>query len=685
MENNTVNGKVPIAHLKNNRSVLPELPIPKGALKWLMICIALSVGWHIPHTPIWAVLAAVLGGAYTFYCLLKEKPLPHRYFRILLVVLAVLGILITYKSYLGRDPGMVALILLSVLKAMEINGRRDFMFIVFLCYFLIFGNFLYDQSIEDLAFTLLATIMITATLLRLNHPPEERKKAPYYLRFSFRLIVYALPFTILLFFLFPRTRGPLWNFSQQSMERFESGFSDTIEPGQIAELAQSRTPAFQVEFPRNDMPQPKDLYFRGLVLWFTNGQRWSQGIMGARYRRPGSFEAPGIVQQITLQPHNQRWLFGLDWPVVTPPWSGTLPGRVFQSSMTINAIYRYMVLSRFDPAELGQLDETQREWALQLPDNGIERILELGQSWRDQATNDEEILQKAERYFKENGFTYSLNPGTMDPDTPMEDFLFNKQRGFCEHFAGAFTLLMRCAGVPARVVLGYQGGEFNQAGKYLLVRQSDAHAWSEVWIENKGWQRVDPTAWIAPERILYGMDVSQALSAMGNINDKNRTDAIQNALKPNFFSRILKFFKQHWDNINYKWDVWIISYDNSRQHDFFRRLGFKDIDRLGLFAALVVVVPLFFFIISFLLKRQTLSTDPLLRLYLRFCQKMAKAGLQRLRWEGPLHFQERAITKFPNKRERIEQITALFIELRYGRTLITKPRLKELKKQVSRL
>jgi protein-glutamine gamma-glutamyltransferase len=205
-----------------------------------------------------------------------------------------------------------------------------------------------------------------------------------------------------------------------------------------------------------------------------------------------------------------------------------------------------------------------------------------------------------------------------------------------------------------------------------------------VWLENKGWQRVDPTAWVAPERIQYGMDISQSLAAQGYLNDKNRLEAIENALKPNLFKRILTFFKQHWDNINYKWDVWIISYDNSRQHDFFKSLGFEDIDRFGLFALMVIVVPLFFFIVSVILKRQTLSTDPLLRIYQRFCHKMAKAGLQRLRWEGPLHFQVRAIKRFPDKSQQIKQITDLFIQLHYGPGTVTKGQLKELKRQVRR-
>jgi hypothetical protein len=670
---------------KKKLSALPELPIPKGAVTWLMISLAVAIGWHIQNAPIWAIAAAFVVGPFTYYRIIKEKPLPPKYLRLFLTFAGVAGIVVTFRTYLGRDPGITALILFSTLKLMEMKNRRDFMFIVFLCYFMVFGNFLYDQSIEDLGFTLAAAILITATLLRLNHPPKEKVKPSYLMRFSLKLTIYALPFTMMLFFLFPRTSGPLWNLSQESMLRFKSGFDDTIEPGQIAELAQSKLPAFKVEFPTGDVPRLRDLYFRGLVLWFTNGKKWQQGLLPSRYVRPRSYTGAGILHTITLEPHNQRWLFGLDWPAVIPGWSKILPGKVFQSRRAVKSHYRYRVLSRFDPAVLGTISDKEMGWALQLPRSNNLRLIQLGRTWREQSDTDEGVLQKAEQYFKTSGFVYTLNPGLMDTDEPIEDFLFNQRRGFCEHYASAFTMLMRAADIPARIILGYQGGEFNPVGKYLLVRQSEAHAWVEVWLEDSGWQRIDPTAWVAPERIEYGVDVSQAISNLGDLSEADRSLAVQDALKENILTKIYKFFKHHWDNINFQWDVWIISYDRYRQRDFFRELGFEDVGRAGLLAAMVLIVPLFFVTVSFLLKRQTLSTDPLLKLYKRFCLKLKKAGLQRLHWEGPVHFQERAMEKFPDKAETIRQVTGLFVHLHYGRLEVTKSRLKQLKRHIGKV
>jgi protein-glutamine gamma-glutamyltransferase len=662
------------------RNPLEELPISKGAVTWLVLSLAVAALWHIPHLPVWSFLVAAVLGSYSYRLIIKEKPLPPMMLKILLAVASVVGIMLTYKSYLGRDPGMTALLLLSTLKLMELKSRRDFMIIVFICYFLVFGNFLYDQSIEDLAFTLTATILITGALLRLNDPETGKVKISQVLKFSLRLFAFTIPFTIILFFLFPRSSSPLWNLSQDSMKLFQSGINDILAPGEIAELAQSEIPAFQVEFPNLDMPSQQDLYFRGLVLWFTRWGRFYQGILAARYPRSQPFTGEGIVQQITLRPHNQRWLFGLDRPVAFPRYTGRLPGDVFQTHRPVKSHYRYRVISRLNSDYVEPLTETHRQWALQLPREDSRRLIQLGRSWRTRTTDDRELLNIAERYIRTGNFVYSLNPGVMMPNNPLDDFFFNKKKGFCEHYSAAFTILMRAAGVPARLVVGYQGGQYNPVGKYLLVRQSDAHAWVEVYLEGIGWHRVDPTAWVAPDRLQYGAELSRRLSAMGDMTDDDKEEAIQNALRRNFLKKIWEFFKYHWDNINYQWDVWIISFDRYRQRDFFKGLGFEQTDRVGLFGALVIIIPSLFFLLSYFLKRQALSSDPVLRLYHRFCKKMEKDGLQRLRWEGPVHFEERAIKKFPRKEEAIRTFTQLFVHLRYGRLAATKQRLNELKR-----
>jgi hypothetical protein len=294
------------------------------------------------------------------------------------------------------------------------------------------------------------------------------------------------------------------------------------------------------------------------------------------------------------------------------------------------------------------------------------------------------VVQKALDYFTNSGFEYSTTPGAMDPDTPLEDFLFNVRKGFCEHYAASFTLLMRAAGIPARMVIGYQGGEYNSVGGYLVVRQFDAHAWAEVWLEEKGWQRVDPTAAVAPDRIEFGAEMSRTISAMGDLRDEDRSQAIERAMRKGFFEKIFAFFKDHWDNINLKWEVWIMSYNRYSQRSFLRGIGLADVSRWSLVVVLVVIIPALFFLVSLLLKRQTLSSDPLVKLYQRFYRKTAKKGIRPAAWEGPLDFRLRAVDAFPHKAKEIRQITGLYINLRYGGLPVTKDALKEFKGMVQR-
>jgi len=689
-------GAVKFLKLKFQRErASTELPIPKGAFTWLMFCLFLSIGWHlwhIPEIPVWALVVVVPMSIFSYRRIIKEKPLAPAALRIGLTIVVVVGIIFSFNSPLGRDPGITALILLSSLKLMELKTRRDFMFIVFMCYFIIFGNFLYDQSLPDLAFMIAAVILVTAAVLRLNHPGHEPVKLWFLLKFSSRLLLLGLPFTIMLFLLFPRTYGPFWNLPQDT-RTFQGGFRSVVRPGEVAELAKSTAPALKVEFPGNNMPAQKDLYFRGLVLWFTDGKAWYQGLIPSQVVDSRSLEGDGILQYITLQPHNERWLFALDRPVSSPRWTRVFPGNIFQSLWDLKTPIRYGVLSRPD-AGLSFLPKVEGNWALDLPGDLDSRIMALGKQWRDNASVIDDILRQAENYFKENGFIYTLNPGQMDRDNPLGDFLFNKRRGFCEHFAASFALLMRAAGVPARVVVGYQGGEYNPVGKYLEVRQSEAHAWTEVWVkevdprlavadEKTGWLRVDPTAWVSPERIAYGLEVSQDILA--NLSGADREEALQKALGGNIFKRAWKFLKNHWENIKYKWDTWIITYDIFQQRNFLSSLGFGRVDRLSLLLAIIILAPILLFIISLVLKRKALSSDPLVRLYLGFCSKLARMGIQRLRWEGPVHFQQRAVEKFPKKAEVIQQVTDLFVHLRYGRLAVTKERLKQLKRHIRRL
>lgn len=657
-------------------------------MKILLLCLFMAMIYHVADhpefIPIWVLAIATPVGLFSYHRFMRGKPFPSRTFRTIFTLGIAAIIALTQHPILGRDPGIIALILLSTVKMMEIKTRRDFMFIIFMCYFLLFGNFLYDQSLQDLAFTLIAFILVTSVLLRLNYPENQPAKFLTFIKSSSRYFMYGLPFTIVLFLIFPRGYGSFMNLSQEQLTAL-SGFNDSIRPGQIAELAQANMPAFKVEFPDNNMPGIKDRYFRGFVLWYTDGQGWYHGQMPSKQNPPSEEPGIGIKQLFTMAPHEHQWLFALDWPIHMPRWSKILPGSVFQTQWDVKNALRYSVISVMEPPSYLHLPNVDRKWALQLPRYSNWKIMALAQDWKKNAANDEEIVKLAEQYFKTHNFVYTLKPGEMEADDPFADFLFNKRQGFCEHFAGAFAYLMRAAGVPTIIILGYQGGEYNDIGDYLEVKQKDAHAWCEVWIEGKGWQRADPTAWVSPERIEYGLDVSQELAGLGGMNEDDRSEAIRKALEKNFIERALSFLKKHWDNIKYKWDTWIISYDIFRQRNFLSLLGLGELHRSTLFLAVIIILPLMLMALSYYLKRQTPPADPLLRLYHYFCTKFQKAGLERFSWEGPCDFEKRALEKFPHDHQTIQNFNQLFVQLRYGRLSITKLHLKQLKKYTRKI
>jgi transglutaminase-like putative cysteine protease len=677
--------KLKIKKIMPGAGVVPPLILSKGALGWLMFSLTLAISWHIFHTPIWALAVVPILLIWRYRLFVKKSPLPSRMVRIFLTLAAFGGVLLNYSSYMGRDPGITALILLSTLKLFELKSQRDFMFVIFLCYFLVFGIFLYDQTIQGLAFMMVAVILITAAVLRLNHGEKQPVKVKYLVKSGFRFFLYSIPFMLVLFAFFPRTTVPLWNLPQDSGKRGRMGFNDVVRPGQFAELSASKELAFRVSFPDGNMPAYKDLYFRGLVLWFTDGKAWYQGLLRARSgRRFATREDVTIQQEFTLQPHYNRWLFALDTPVTIPRGARILPGRVFQAYWPISHAARYGVVSALQPKAPESLSPELKRWGLWLPRDWDSPIIQLARSWRNTASSNAEVVQSALDYFTNSGFEYTTAPGAMDRDTPLEDFLFNKRKGFCEHYAATFTLLMRAAGIPSRMVIGYQGGEYNPVGGYLVVRQFDAHAWSEVWLEEKGWLRVDPTAAVAPERVQFGAEMSRTISSMGDLQDEDRSQAIERAMRKGFFEKILAFFKDHWDNINLKWEVWIMSYNRFSQRSFLRSIGLADVSRWSLMVVLVIIIPALFFLVSLLLKRQTLSSDPLVKLYQRFYRKTAKKGIRPAAWEGPLDFRLRAVDAFPHRAKEIQQITDLYINLRYGGLPVTRDVLKEFKEMVQR-
>jgi hypothetical protein len=302
----------------------------------------------------------------------------------------------------------------------------------------------------------------------------------------------------------------------------------------------------------------------------------------------------------------------------------------------------------------GNLPRAMLRADLMLPEHRNPRSVALARELRAQAGSDEAFIQSVLNKFRREQYFYTLEPPRLQSDA-VDDFLFTTKRGFCEHFASAFTLLARAAGIPARVVTGYQGGEFNPMGNYLIVRQSDAHAWSEVWLAGKGWVRVDPTAAVAPERIERGRDA--AIPASEPVPGRRLR---QNAL----FSQL----RLMWDAANTYWNDQVVEFGNTQQQWLMSWFGADDADWRTLGTALVATFLLFFAAMSGYLawRFRGKRREPLAQLYAQLCRKLARHGLAREPHEGPNDYLHRIADSRPDLANPIDEMRALYISLRYG-------------------
>jgi len=493
-----------------------------------------------------------------------------------------------------------------------------------------------------------------------------------------KLLLQSLPIAALLFLFFPRVYGGFrFQFSQSLMN--SGGMSDRLSPGSISSIALNSDIVFRAEFPDGNTPPLSSMYWRGGVLWRGEGLTWVLGPFLSHESRLGQLSGPGIRQRISLQPHGGRWLFALDRPASDFKGATYQPGNILQSRKVIISRFRYEVVSRPENHEV-TLPKDHLAAALLLPAHIDPAVRDLVASWKVNNATPAQIVDAAGRYFRREHFSYTLQPGTYNDATGLEEFLFKRREGFCEHYAAAFATLMRIAGIPSRVVLGYHGGEFNSMGNYVIVRQSDAHAWCEVWLKDIGWQRVDPTDMIAPDRIASGL--ASYLENHGNGNDG---ETAQRSLTATGWREIQHDLQLVWDSINYQWDLRILNFDEDAQNSFLLLLGLGSVSWGSILLWIVLVTALFAAALSYFMRRPRGSVDKVAMAYSRFCASLARAGLHREPWEGAQRFGARAAVEFPAQATLIERITSLYIQLRYSAAKTDPGPFLEAVRQLSRI
>ena len=641
------------------------LPRDKADTLLLLAAALMVLAPHMGHLPLWTS-AVVLGTlAWRAAITWRGKRMPPLWLLLPVSLAAMAGVYASYRTLLGRDAGVAMLALLLAFKLLEMHARRDLFVVIFLSFFMLLTTFFYTQAIWMAALMAATVVLLLATLMTFQYtgavPPLGRR-----LRETGRIFLIATPLAVFLFIAFPRFQGPLWGLPGDARSG-KSGMSDTMSPGSVASLALSEEIAFRVRFAAAPPPQ-SSLYWRGIVLSDFDGKTWTRGSRPL-YATGESLqdmtiqvEGNALQHDITLEPTSKRWLFSLELTV--PEFH--VPGGLIASDeleltarLPVHERLRYSARAWLNHQWQANLPPERLAKWLRLPPGYNPRTLALAQSLR-QSGNPAGSVQAVLAMFRRDQFRYTLEPPPLDRNT-VDDFLFSTRAGFCEHYAAAFTVLMRAMGIPARVINGYQGGELNPVDGYLTVRQSDAHAWAEIWLPRRGWVRIDPTAAVAPERIEHSLARSLPQTAPfgldGLIGLRNNPDSWLSQLR---FSI---------NALNNAWNQWVLDYNPDRQRSFLEELSFGFFNWRGV-AGLVAIVAL-----AWLWRRMRgrAAQDPVDAAYAAFCRLMAKRGRERWPDEGPhrygLRLQELELPEA--QKAAMRSFLELYGKLKYGRPDVT--------------
>jgi transglutaminase-like putative cysteine protease len=495
------------------------------------------------------------------------------------------------------------------------------------------------------------TWVITTTMIGLHY---ARREPPLAARFRAAgiLLAQSIPLMLVLFLLFPRVTGPLWGLPQDAYGG-ATGLSETMTPGSLSSLILSDAVAFRVKFD-GTVPPPKQLYWRGPVMWDFDGHTWTAPRV--LYGAPEFVaHSPPVSYEVTLEPHNKRWLFALDVPGKVPPRALASADFQLYAVQPVNNRIRYEMTSFLDYS-YGQAEHGYAmRRALALPERTNPRTLAFARELRARHADERALVQAVLAKFRNEKFFYTLTPPLLVKEDTVDEFLFETRSGFCEHYSSAFAVVMRAAGIPARVVTGYQGGEVNVLGNYLIVRQAEAHAWTEIWLKNEGWIRVDPTAAVSPLRVESGISAGVP-----------RTDPLPLLVRAEF--EALRQLRFTWDLVANTWNQWVLGYTPERQRLLLSRVGIDDATWYSLTVVMLCATVVIIIILSAVMLRQLRSRvrDPVKVAYLRFCEKLQRAGLPRDPAEGPVAYSRRLAGARPDLAGAVAAITRLYVDLRYG-------------------
>ena len=600
---------------------LKHLPRDTRDTLFLLLVIAWVILPQVGNLPPWCSLLAAGVLLWRGWLAWTARPLPSRWWLLALLAVTVGATLLTHRTLLGRDAGVTLIVVLLSLKTLELRAQRDAFVVFFLSFFTMLTNFFFSQSLPTAAAMLVALLGLLTALVN-SHMPVGKPPLRESARTAATMALLGAPIMALLFMLFPRL-APLWGIPGDAMAG-RSGLSSSMQVGAIATLALDDSIAMRIRFDGGVPPRQSDLYFRGPVLSTLDGREWRVLRSGfpARMQDPSGLEVSGtpVQYQVTLEPNNRPWIFVLDAALARPTVPGTDVNMTAQlqwlAERPVSDLLRYRAQS-FTSFRHGPQQRTAAlQDYLELPAGFNPRTLQLAAQMHREpryASDPVRLVDAVLERLRTGGYTYTLDPGVFGQNTA-DEFWFDRKEGFCEHIASAFVVLMRALDIPARIVTGYQGGEVNTVDGFWIVRQSDAHAWAEVWLANRGWVRVDPTASVSPGRIgsLQRLQAPRGViaSALGGVSPV-----------------VLFNLRSMWEAMNNGWNQWVLNYSQTTQLNLLRDIGFESPSWEDLGYVLIGLVVLASLLGAAWTLWERSRHDPWLRLLDRAGKKLRAGGI----------------------------------------------------------
>jgi len=607
---------------------------------------------QVYRLPVWFAPMTVLVVTYRFYAQMHHIKKTYNLILMLFAVMALLLIVYSQGLGLSREISVSILITMTVLKLLETYAMRDALLVVMLCYFVTMTRFLYSQDLLLLFYLLSAVFVTTHALSILNFEKSTHWFERSQLKSTASSLALAIPFAVLFFLVFPRLGSPIWG-SPDIFGEGKTGISDTMSPGSIIELFMDDSPAFRVTFKNKTIPPKNQLYWRGPVLWNFDGSTWSRKKHNNLRQNIRQYPIEDVIEyQIELESTGQNYMFGLDYIVAPPTHVFLLPDSILYAPSKINQLKHYelksLLLDRFHQ----NISNNDKQLLLAFPENQNLKTLRMMQNWKEQSNNPLQIVRRTLEYFNQQEFYYSYTPPPLEGEI-IDEFLFESKRGFCEHYASTFTIMMRMAGIPARVVTGYQGGVNN--GNYLLVKQSDAHAWSEVYIEQDNeksyWLRVDPTSMVAPERVESG--------ARQIINEKRSIIDYQWLIN----------FKESMDKYRYQWNQWVRDFNVSKQQALFKAIGIDHRDgktlALLMISILIITASLIMLSLWWMSRKRYHSLQ---RVYIQLTKLFKhQPALYNQHTKGIEYFAQQVTQQHPEIKTLMTHFVQTYVNMRYSK------------------